>query len=457
MSSSLYKFTIQGVAVSQVEEFDDGIWKVERIGGNEVWSYDSATGNVTKTETEHGYSKVRTYTDLDGDGIYNKISSSSSTSTSSGTTSTPNAFLSSLKQFDFTIDSNNTITAVRENEHGIWQNESISWNETWLYDVATGIVTKTEDEHGRLETTTYILDGNGYYTRDSQTYQIGSGSTTLIDDSYNDDILYGYDSADRINSGDGDDYIESYAGNDILNGGNGNDFLYAGAGNDVVDGGAGDDLIFGSDGAGNDSYKGGLGIDTIEYSNLVSSINVNLSRGMATGGAINSDRLYNIENIIAGDGDDTLSGSTSANYLYGELGDDRIDASSGNDFVFGGVGDDSLNGGLGVDELTGGGGYDAFIFNAKLSASNADSILDFEDGVDRINLEDAIFKKLRGDRDLSDNITVGTRALDKNDYLIYNDTTDVLYYDADGSGRGAQVAVAVVTIGSIDASDFVVI
>ena len=72
MSSSLYKFTIQGTTVSLVEEFDGGIWKVERIGGNEVWSYDVASGNVTKTETEHGYSKVRTYTDADGDGIYNK-------------------------------------------------------------------------------------------------------------------------------------------------------------------------------------------------------------------------------------------------------------------------------------------------------------------------------------------------------------------------------------------------
>jgi serralysin len=110
-----------------------------------------------------------------------------------------------------------------------------------------------------------------------------------------------------------------------------------------------------------------------------------------------------------------------------------------------------------VDELTGGDGSDAFIFNSKLSASNADSILDFQDGLDILQLEDAIFKKLRGDRDLSDNITVGTRALDNNDYLVYNDATNVLYYDADGSGRGAQVAIAVVTIGTIDASDFVVI
>ena len=457
MSSSLYQFIIQGTVVTQVQEWDDGLWKTERIGSNETWAYDVSTATVTKTETEHGYTKIRTFTDLDGDGIYNKVSSSSSSSSSSGVTSTANNFASSLKLYDFTIDGNNAITAVFENEHGAWQNEVMSWNETWAFDPTTYIITKTENEHGRLETTTYIPDGNGYYTRDSQTYQIGSGSTTLIDDSYNDDILYGYESADRINSGDGDDYIESYAGNDNLNGGNGNDYLYAGAGNDSVDGGAGDDLIFGSDGAGNDSYRGGQGIDTIEYSNLASSINVNLSRGISTGAAINTDRLYDIENIIAGDSDDSLIGSSRANYIYGELGDDSIDASTGNDFVYGGDGDDNLNGGLGLDNLTGGVGADDFIFNTKLSASNSDIILDFEDGFDRINLDDAIFKKLRGDRDLSDNITVGTSAIDRNDYLIYNDITDVLYYDADGSGRGAQVAISVVTIGSVDASDFVVI
>jgi Ca2+-binding RTX toxin-like protein len=457
MSSSFYKFTIQGSAVTQVQELDDGYWKTERIGSNKTWAYDVSTAIVTKTETEHGYTKIRTFTDLDGDGIYNKVSSSSSSSSSSGVTSTANNFASSLKLYDFTIDGNNDVTAVFENEHGAWQNEGMSWNETWAFDPTTNIITKTENEHGRLETTTYIPDGNGYYTRDSQTYQIGSGSTTLIDDSYNDDILYGYESADRINSGDGDDYIESYAGNDNLNGGNGNDFLYAGAGNDSVDGGAGDDLIFGSDGAGNDSYRGGQGIDTIEYSNLASSINVNLSRGISTGAAINTDRLYDIENIIAGDSDDSLIGSSRANYIYGELGDDNIDASTGNDFVYGGDGDDNLNGGLGQDTLTGGDGADDFIFNTKLSASNADIILDFDDSVDTIQLDDAIFKKLKNDADLSDNIVVGTRAIDRNDYLIYNDITDVLYYDADGSGTGAQVAISVVTIGSVDASDFVVI
>lgn len=459
MSSSFYKFTIQGLAVTQVQELDDGYWKTERIGRNENWAYDASTAIVTKIETEHGYTKIRTFTDLDGDGIYNKVSSSSSSSGSSGVTSTANNFASSLKLYDFTIDGNNAVTAVFENEHGAWQNEGMSWNETWEFDSTKNIVTKTEDEHGRLETTTYIPDGNGFYTRDSQSYQIGSGSTTLIDDSYNDDILYGYESADQIKSGDGDDYIESYAGNDILNGGNGNDFLYAGAGNDAVDGGAGDDLIFGSDGAGNDSYIGGQGIDTIEYSNLASSINVNLSKGISTGVAINTDRLYDIENIIAGDCDDVLIGSSRANYIYGELGDDNIDASTGNDFVYGGDGDDNLNGGLGIDSLTGGDGADNFIFNTRLGTSNTDNIMDFMDGIDHIFLDDSIFKKLKNDTNLSDNIAVGSRAIDNNDYLIYNDTTGILYYDADGNGRGGQIAIAALTVGSLDASssDFVII
>jgi hypothetical protein len=41
---------------------------------------------------------------------------------------------------------------------------------------------------------------------------------------------------------------------------------------------------------------------------------------------------------------------------------------------------------------------------------------------------------------------VGAQALDTNDFIIYNNVTGVLRYDADGAGAG--VAVQVTTIGS---------
>lgn len=544
MSSSLYKFTFSGSVVTGIQEFDDGYWKNERIERGEVWSYDAVNNIVTKTETEHGLVKVKTYTDVDGDGVFVKaLSTSTPTSPSNGS-----SFVSSLKLYDFSIATDNTISAVRENEGGVWHNERMHINETWTYDPVTDSVTKVENEHGYLETTVYIRDASGFFTRESETYQFGAGSTNLIDDSGSDDFLYGYERADYINSGDGDDYIESYGGNDVLNGGNGSDYLYAGAGNDTVDGGAGDDLIVGGDGAGDDIYKGGAGNDTVKYTSATKAINVNLTSGKASGSEINNDKLYDIENVIAGDGNDSIVGSNAVNYLYGGLGNDNIDASKGDDFIFGGEGNDTLNGnvgidtaigglgddtyivdnirdvvkelagegvdsvkssvsytlsdnvenlflinnasinavgnalnntiigngavnninggdgddlingGLGNDILAGGAGSDSFVFNTGLSAKNVDRISDYQDGLDKLYLEDAIFTKIKGDANLSDNIVTGAKALDSNDYLIYNSGNGTLYYDADGSGAGKQVAVAIIGANlTIDSTDFSVI
>lgn len=543
MSSSLYKFTFSGSAVTGIKEFDDGHWKNERIERGELWAYDAVNNIVTKTETEHGLVKVKTYTDVDGDGVFIKALSSTHASPSSGS-----SFVSSLKLYDFSIGADNTISEVRENERGVWHTERMHTNEAWTYNPATDSVTKVENEQGYLETTVYIRDASGFFTRESEAYQFRAGSTSLIDDSASDDILYGYERADNINSGDGDDYIESYGGNDLLNGGNGNDYLYAGAGNDRVYGGAGDDLIVGGDGAGNDIYNGGSGNDTVKYTSATKAIRVNLTTGRASGSEINNDKLYSIENVIGGDGNDSIVGSNAVNYLYGGLGNDNINASKGNDFIFGGEGNDKLNGGIGIDVaygglgndtyfvdnirdvvreladegvdsvkssvsytlpdnvenlfltnnasinavgnalnnriignnaankinggsgndvinggfgndiLTGGDGSDSFVFNTRLSANNVDRVTDFQDSLDKIYLEDAIFTKIRGDADLSDNIVTGTKALDSNDYLIYNQGNGTLYYDIDGSGSGKQVAVAIIGANlTIDSTDFSVI
>lgn len=524
--SSFYRFTFSGTAVTSIQEFDDGVWKNDSIGRNEVWNYDPTTNTVTKTETERGRTKIKTYTDTDGDGVFLKASSASSLS------GTGNAnFSSSIKQYEFTIDpTTSAITAVRENENGYWHYERIKLNETWTYDAITDTVTKTESEHGYLETTTYARGSDGFFTRSSETYQLATGGTSLIDDSGSDDILYGYATVDRINSGDGDDYVESYGGNDILNGGNGNDYLYAGSGNDTVDGGAGDDMIVGGDGAGDDIYRGGVGVDTVKYTSATLAINVNLTSGKASGSEINNDKLYDIENVIGGDGSDVIVGSKVTNYLYGGIGNDNIDGAAGSDYLYGGIGndtyrvdnvsdavyeysnegtdtvqssvsytlseyvenltllnssninatgnaqantllgnagantlsggdgDDVIYGGLGKDTLVGGNGSDAFVFNTALSSRNVDRVVGYQDGVDKIYLEDAIFTKLRGDTNLSDNIVNGTRALDSNDYLIYNTSTGALVYDSNGSARGGEVTVATLGTGlTIDSSDFVLV
>ena len=41
-----------------------------------------------------------------------------------------------------------------------------------------------------------------------------------------------------------------------------------------------------------------------------------------------------------------------------------------------------------------------------------------------------------------ESIDVGTKAVDANDYVVYNSQTGALSYDADGSGAGAAVQIA---------------
>jgi Ca2+-binding RTX toxin-like protein len=144
------------------------------------------------------------------------------------------------------------------------------------------------------------------------------------------------------------------------------------------------------------------------------------------------------------------TGGTSGNdVLSGGIGNDRLAGGAGNDVLSGGRGRDVLSGGLGKDVLTGGANHDAFVFNTKLGKSNVDTITDFNPKWDSIHLDNAIFKAL-GKKGSESNpakinkdfFTIGTKAKDKNDYVIYNDKNGKLYYDADGSGKGKAVEFA---------------
>jgi Ca2+-binding RTX toxin-like protein len=219
------------------------------------------------------------------------------------------------------------------------------------------------------------------------------------------------------------------AGNDLANIITGNE-----TGNQL-DGGAGNDKLNG--GAGADTLTGGSGDDNYDVDNAGDVIIENLNKG--------TDKVYssvaytlsaNVENLtltgalaIKGTGNDL------ANIIAGNEADNQLD---------GGAGNDILNGGTGTNSLTGGTGKDVFKFT---TTGHIDTITDFIVIDDTIQLENTAFTALTTTGTLAiGQFIIGTKALDSNDFIIYNNTTGALLYDADGSGMGAAVQIATIGV-----------
>lgn len=151
---------------------------------------------------------------------------------------------------------------------------------------------------------------------------------------------------------------------------------------------------------------------------------------------------------------------------FGINGPDSISGGAGDDALAGGNQSDNLFGGLGNDQLLGGAQSDNFIFNTALDATNnVDVVMDFNAAnADKIHLENAVFTQLAATGTLAAAnfvSNVGGNAVDANDYVLYDSATGNLYYDTDGSGAGAKVLFATISLagvgGTVDAGDFIVI
>jgi Ca2+-binding RTX toxin-like protein len=168
--------------------------------------------------------------------------------------------------------------------------------------------------------------------------------------------------------------------------------------------------------------------------------------------------------------DTTVYGRRGDDKIFGSFGNDALLGESGKDYVSGGAGRDIVNGGLHNDRLSGGADSDAFVFDSKLGTSktdrkvNFDKITDFDVRLDSFWLDNKIFKKL-GSGTLSDPgdlnrefFVTGSKARERDDYLIYNRKTGVLSYDSDGSGSKAAVEFAQLSKGlKLTYNDFSVI
>ena len=309
---------------------------------------------------------------------------------------------------------------------------------------------------------TIVLNNSGgtvYANNGADTVTGGDGGDLMFG-GRGKDTLYGGLGRDRLNGDDGNDRLYGGADNDVLRGGAGKDRLYGGDGedklygdwhDDTLYGGADNDWLYGGDD--NDVLYGGIGQDVLDGGNGNDRLYGDADNDTLRGGS-GDDRAYGGigQDTIHGDGgNDRLYGDADNDWLYGGKGKDRLEGGVGNDFLyggagkdklFGGAGNDRLDGGDGQDILNGGPGDDIFVFSTKLGNGNIDRVVDFEIGTDAVWLSKAIFKKLPLGPLSADHFHRGSKAADKNDYVVYDAKKGLLIYDKNGSGKGGAQVVA---------------
>ncbi|GMM91790.1 beta strand repeat-containing protein [Qipengyuania sp. MTN3-11] len=231
-----------------------------------------------------------------------------------------------------------------------------------------------------------------------------------------------------------------------LTGNNGVQTITGGAGADTLNGAGGVDVN--GDG---DTLQGGAGDDIYR---VFSSNFAGTTTAAAVGDVINE---------AAGAGNDTVY--TSASYVLGANVENLVSANQsvatnitlvgngGNNAISGDQGNNVLVGGAGNDRLTGLGGADTFHF-ANTGTTNADVIVDFASGSDRISLDSGTFDF--GASFEASEFVNGREATAAGPQILYDQATGQMFYDADGTGVGAAQLFAQLQPGTaVTAADFV--
>lgn len=214
------------------------------------------------------------------------------------------------------------------------------------------------------------------------------------------EMVLGGHGADTINALQGDDSVQAGEGDDVLTGAVGNDFLEGGSGNDTYTYNAGDghDTIYDSYSSG-DTLVFGSGIDVdnlvihqlpyysssswVQYHHLLITFN-NMDGSVYLLNQSNSSQR--IENFVLEDNGSPVTLSYNqllanatiapvANTILGN-GDDSYTGTTAGNAIYGGNGNDTLHGATGHDRLEGSGGNDTYRFNV---GDGQDIIYDIHD------------------------------------------------------------------------------
>jgi len=354
-------------------------------------------------------------------------------------------------------------------------------NDTYFVDSATDLVIEALS---RGAGGTDTVETSVTYTAPTNVENLIAQDGALVNLTGNElnNQVVGNDLANVLAGGAGNDVLLGFAADDVLDGGSGNDKMAGGTGNDLYRVDSRSDLILEYANEGNDTVEAAS-----TYTLTANVENLTLLEGGDYAGGGNS-----LANVITGNsGNNVLSGGLGADTLVGGLGNDTyvlndlldtlID-SGGIDTVRSslsivlqdvieraelvGLGDTSalgnaldntlignsnnnyLEGAAGVDTLTGGAGGDGFFIAFNGIGKAADTVTDFKSGEDLLMLDLASFGVDPVALGLASSGTVtadtvvqgaGARALDPNDYFVYDTAQQCLYFDADASGAGAAL------------------
>ena len=233
------------------------------------------------------------------------------------------------------------------------------------------------------------------------------------------------------------DHLVGSMGADSLDGAGGDDTLEGGAGNDTLRGGLGNDVMHG--GSGDDTYYVDSLLDVVSETNTDGSDAGGVDRVFSTVDYTLSQFVENLN--LDGAGNISGIGNSLQNNIYGNEGNNFLSGMNGNDVLKGMGGDDTLSGGKGNDILYGGAGADTFVF-LNASANGTDRITDFEHGIDRLSFNHEDYDKHAG-------FTLGNQSVGSGAQFLWNAATETLYYDHDGQGGDAAIALATFGTGVI--------
>lgn len=309
----------------------------------------------------------------------------------------------------------------------------------------------------------------------------GSIFEDTLDGAGGNDALSGLDGIDTLFGGAGDDTLDGGTGGDYLNGGPGSDRIIV---DDVADrvaesrSWAGHDIVVSSV----DFRMGRKHIEDLELTDTAITGAGNGLQNRITGNDQDNilDGGKNVDTLVGGEGDDR--------YLIRSPGDTAIEqAGQGNDVVlafrsyaleahieqlfmqtvrtkdgdpteFNGIGngldntiigtpfDNTIVGREGRDTLKGQAGADTFVFDRAIGPDNVDRIIDFNVNTanegDMLKLKGAEFGGMAAGILLASAFAAGSAAADANDRFVFDQPTGRLWFDADGTGAGAQVLIA---------------